>query len=114
MNDYRQVIDRVNSVVNDCHKMKDLDGESMVKAMRDLSTAMYYLETVRSYYHNKFQTRLKELIDEGSSVSGAENKAHVEVPEMYELRRIMTAGYKVIESLRTAISYLKHEQSLDG
>jgi hypothetical protein len=47
----------------------------------------------------------------GLSVARAENEAHVKVPEMYLLRRVMDAGYEVIGAIRTNISYLKSERN---
>mgnify|MGYP007029088788 FL=1 len=113
MKDYRDVIDKMNYLVNDYHRMTDLDGHTLSMILKDLSSALYYLETIRAEVHAKWQGKVKELIDEGSSVARSENQAHVAYPEMYELRRIMDAGYEIVGAIRTNISHLKHEQRLE-
>jgi len=113
MKTHEDVIAKMNNLINLYHKMDGLDGHQLSLLLKDFVSALYYLETVRSDVHNKFQTRVKELIDEGMSVSRAENNAHVEHPDMYRLRRIMDAGYEVVGAIRTNISLLKHEQKLE-
>lgn len=113
MNSYEDVIDRMNDMVNRYHKMP-MEGNSLSELLKSFVSALYYLETVRSDIHDKWQSKVKELIDAGNSVSRAENMAHVEYPEMYRLRRIMEAGYEIVGAIRTNISLLKHEQKLDG
>lgn len=114
MKDYKDVIERMNGLVNQYHKMQDLDGHTLAMILKDLSAALYYMETVRADVHNKFQSTIKRLVDEGLSVSRSENQAHVDYPEMYQLRRIMDAGYEIVGAIRTNISLLKHEQKLEG
>jgi len=43
----------------------------------------------------------------GDSVSRAENTAHVQVPEMYLLRRVMDSAYTCCDAIRTQISWIK-------
>jgi len=112
MKDYRDVIKRMNELVNRYHKMKELDGHEMALILKDFTSALYYLETVRSDIHHQWQSKVKALIEEGMSVSRSENQAHVEFPEMYELRRLMDSAYEIVGSIRTNISLIKHEQTL--
>jgi hypothetical protein len=112
MKSYEDVIDRMNAMVNQYHKM-DMDGAALSELLKSFVSALYYMETVRADVHDKWQTKVKELIAEGSSVSRAENEAHVEFPDMYRLRRVMDAGYEIVGAIRTNISLLKHEQKLE-
>lgn len=109
MKDYRDVIKRVDQVVNNYFKCDLSNGNALNEYLKLISSCLYYLESVRSEIHDKWQSKVKEKIDEGFAVSRAENIAYVEFPEMYELRRIMTSGYKIQDAIRTNISYLKQE-----
>ena len=109
MKEYKPVIEKMNGIINDYHKMEKLDGTELNLYLKDLTSALYYLESVRSDVHNKWQTRVKEQVDFGDSVARSENKAHVLYPEMYQLRHVMSSGYKVTDAIRTNISYLKQE-----
>lgn len=86
------------------------DGDAMVGILQQLTATLFYLETERSKYHDKFQCRINELILDGSTVSRAENQAHKEIPEMYQLRHVMSSAYKVVEAIRSQLSWLKTEK----
>ena len=81
------------------------------RALTVLSSNLYHVEVERSKYHDKFQRRIYELTANKMTVSRAENQAHMEIPEMYMLRRVMNAAYRVADSIRTNISYMKSELS---
>ena len=87
------------------------DGDSLVKVLQQLTSTLYYLEGQRSRYHKVWQETVNNEVLAGNSVSRAENVAHVNTPELYHLRRIMEAGYKVVDAIRTQISWLKTEKS---
>ena len=86
------------------------DGDALVGILQQLTATLFYLEGERSKYHDKFQCRINELIIDGSTVSRAENQTHKEIPEMYKLRHIMTSAYKVVEAIRSQLSWLKTEK----
>lgn len=113
MKDYKDVIERMDGLVNQYFTMKELDGNKLNDILVGMCGCLYYLEHVRSDFHDKFQSTIKRLVDEGLSVSRSENQAHVDYPEMYQLRRIMSAGYEIVGAIRTNISLLKHEQKLE-
>lgn len=113
MKTHEDVITKMNNLVNRYHTMKVIDGNELAMILKDFVSALYYLETVRAETHDKFQKRVKELIAEGNTVSRSENLAHVEHPDMYRLRRVMDAGYEVVGAIRSNISFLKHEQTLE-
>jgi|TARA_R100000049_G_C1949818_1_gene96851 hypothetical protein len=46
-----------------------------------------------------------------ASVASQTIKANEEVPELYQLRKIIHAGYKELDVLRSSLSYLKSEKS---
>ncbi len=78
--------------------------------LKNLSGDLFFLEKYRDDYARKYNSLMYGFTKDGSSVSGAEIKAKEQVPELYMLRRIMTAGYKCQDAIRTNISYLKTEK----
>lgn len=88
-----------------------MDGEALVNILQQITATLYYLESQRAMYHDKFQTIINQLVLSGSTVARAENDAHVQIPEMYKLRHIMTSAYEVVGAIRTNISWLKTEKN---
>ena len=111
MKDENDVIIKMNKIVNEYHSLNSIDGNTLNEMLRQITSCLYYLETVRSEAHNHFQCMIANLTEEGSSVAKANNLAHVAFPLMYKLRRIMTSGYEVVGAIRTNISYLKSEMN---
>jgi len=103
---------QINDILNICREyssMNTLDPNRLNELLKDLSGRLFYLETLRSDIHDKWQSKVFELTKEGHTVSRAENEAHTKYPEMYLLRRVVTSGWKVSDAIRTNISYLKNE-----
>ncbi len=109
LEEYKGVIDSLNEDMQLYKGMSTDNGPGLNDLLKDISSRLYYLETIRSVYHDMWQTRVKFLIDEGSTVSRAENFAHVDYPQLYELRHIMTGAYGVVGAIRSNLSYLKKE-----
>lgn len=116
MRDISTCTDVITDVVDRYARMNILDGEELSHLTRRITAAMYYLNNERVKYHDLWQRHVKELIDSGSSVSRAENEAHVKYPELYLLRRTMDAAKDCYEAMRSNISWVKFElnTSKDG
>jgi len=104
-------IEELNEYVNQYYKCDRTNGEELLLLQQKISGLLYYLETVRSQQHDAFESKVFELVQEGKSVARAVNEAHVTYPLMYKLRRIMDAGYRIVDAIRTNISYLKSEMN---
>lgn len=83
------------------------DGNTLTEILQQVTSTLYYLEKERAKYHDKYQNRINELVLAGNSVSRAENLAHVDVPEMYLLRRVMDAAYQCCDAMRSHLSWIK-------
>jgi hypothetical protein len=105
-------LDKLNGFVNEYYKLKiDVkNGDKLNYLLQKITGLLYYLETERSEIHNAFQSSIYEGVKEKKTVARAENEAHVTYPQMYQLRRVMDAGYRVADAIRTNISYLKSER----
>lgn len=106
-------IEKLNSYVNEYYKMKiDVrNGDKLNYLLQKITGLLYYLETERAQIHDAFQTSIFNGVKDKKTVARSENEAHVTYPQMYQLRRIQDAGYRVADAIRTNISYLKSEKS---
>jgi Zn-finger nucleic acid-binding protein len=74
--------------------------------LKEMSIIMSQLEHFRTEAHKKHNGIMYTF--EGTSAK-AKIKADYEVSELYQLRRIMEAGYRVIDAIRSNISSLNKE-----
>ena len=104
-------IDKLNDYVNQYYKCNRSDGETLNSLLQKITSLLYYLESVRSDVHDAYENHVFNCIKNGQSVARAINEANVTYPQMYQLRRIMDGGYRVVDAIRTNISYLKSEMN---
>ena len=104
-------IDKLNDYVNRYYNCDTTNCADLLFLQQQITGLLYYLETVRSEIHDAFESKVFELVQEGNSVARAVNEAHVSYPQMYQLRRVMDAGYRIVDAIRTNISYLKSEMN---
>ncbi len=106
---YKQITD-LSTCVGQYYECDLSDGNELSVLLQKITGILFYLETERATIHDQFESMVFNLVKEGQNVSRATNEANVKFPEMYQLRRIMTSGYKVAEAIRTNISFLKSEK----
>ena len=106
----KEVLDTVTACIEEYEQSNLKHLGRLNELLQTLTSNLYYLEAQRAEYHDIFQSIIHDLTSKKMSVARAENEAHVKVPEMYLLRRIMDAGYRCADSLRTNISYMKSEK----
>jgi hypothetical protein len=87
-------------------KLKWNEGEKISEYLKDLTVILCHLEHHRKEAHEKWNSLVFEF---DGSVSRAEINANEQVPELYQLRRIMNAGYRVVDAMRSNISFIKKE-----
>ena len=99
LNKVTELIDKYNSLtVNSGGELSDI--------LRQLTCELFYLEKYRSDYHTEHN---KIMLDFKGSVSASLILANNKVKELYMLRRVMNAAYRVVDALRSNISYIKKE-----
>jgi hypothetical protein len=103
-------IEKLNKYVNQYYKSNLQDGNELSLLLQKITGLLYYLESVRAETHNLYETKVFNLVKEKYTVSRAINEANVLYPQMYQLRRVMDAGYKITDAIRTNISFLKSEK----
>lgn len=104
-------INKLNGYVNEYYNCDLNNGSQLNTLLQKITGLLYYLETVRAEIKNQFEISVFELVRGGSSVARALNESEVKYPEMYQLRRIMEAGYRISDAIRTNISFIKSEMS---
>lgn len=110
MNDPSDQIEKLNRYVNRYYNCNRQDGNELSLLLQKITAILYYLESVRSEIHDHYEIEVFSLVKGGHTVARAVNEANVKYPMMYQLRRIMDAGYKITDAIRTNISYLKSEK----
>lgn len=106
MNDALTDLSKYISIYKDADA--NTDGNTLNECLQKISTALFSLEKERAKAHEKWQSIVHTLVlKQKMTVSRAENEAHVLVPEMYQLRRIMDSGYTTIDAIRSNISWIK-------
>ena len=110
MKDPSKQIDDLAKCVNRYYNCNLQDGNELSELLQKITGILFYLETVRCEIHDLYENRVFQLVKDGNSVARAINEANVEYPTMYQLRRIMESGGRIVDAIRTNISYLKSEK----
>lgn len=111
MTDLEKALEHIASQIKLYRETDILDGAQLVEILKQITATLYYLENERSKYHSKYQSIINIEVLQGKTVARADNKANVEVPELYLLRRVMDSAYEVVGAIRTNISWLKSEKN---
>lgn len=108
-NPSKQITD-LSKYVNSYYNCNLQDGNKLSMLLQKITGLLFYLETVRCEIHDLYENEVFELVKGGASVSRAINEANVKYPTMYQLRRVMDSGSRIVDAIRTNISYLKQEK----
>lgn len=111
MTEYSRVIERMNKIVQRYLKTDNSDIHTLLDLLKQMTSILYYLETIRSDIHKDYQLAIKTYIEQGNTVARSENLANVDHPDMYMLRRTMDGAYRIVDSIRTTVSFMKAEYS---
>lgn len=106
MRDLIECLNEYNACVDSYDALQWSDGKEISGLMKNLSVIMSHLEFIRAGYNDQYND---VMVKHDGSVAGAKLKADSEVPELYKLRRIMNAGYRIIDAMRSNLSYIKKE-----
>lgn len=107
----QEVIDKITVIIEDYNSTTGHHPEGLLDMARTLAANLFFLEKHRAEVHKKYEGFKHTLINGGSPIGKAENKANFTHPEMYMLRRIMEAGYKNLDIMRSEISWLRAEMN---
>lgn len=110
MKDMQKTIDNITDVIENYNSSNNHHPEGLLTMSRNLASNLFFLEKFRAEKHKYFEATVYSLVGQGNKVNAATNEANVKIPELYMLRRIMTAAYKTLDIMRSELSYLKQEK----
>lgn len=101
------ILTNIDIQIDRYHNLKLTLVKDQSEILRHLTSNLYFLERYRIEAHEKWQSTYFQSA--GKSSAAKEREADFKVPEIYQIRRIMTGSYKVVDSLRSTISIYKSE-----
>ena len=105
-----EVLNKIADIIEDYNNTNISDGVKLNEQLKNLTSYLYYIEGIKSKYHQDYEAIIYDKVNNQKlSVARAVNIANVEVPEMYQLRKLTFAAYKCCDSIRSNISFLKLE-----
>ncbi len=110
----KETIEKITQIIVDYNSTSNHNPVGLLDMARNLSTQLFFLEKHRGEFHKKFEGEIHRLVnrpDNSLAVNKAVNEANVKFPELYLLRRTMESSYKVLEVMRSELSYLKAEMN---
>ena len=105
----KSTLNKISEIIKEYKQTDVFDGNNLNKQLKELTAYLYHIETLRTKAHQDFEKVIYFKVKDGFSVARATNEANIEVPEMYKLRRLLESGYRVVDAMRTNISFLKSE-----
>ena len=105
------MIEQLNNLaatIDGYHKEDNPDGEQLNRAIKNISAILFYLTTERINAHKKFNSVMFDSAQ--ASVSAQEVIAKEKVPELYELRHILKAGYSCLDAMRSNLVSIRKEK----
>ena len=100
-------LNRITEIIDQYNTLAIPDALTVSGLLKQLTSELFFLERHRANY---YQMHNAIMFLEKGSVAAAKIKADFETPEIYMLRRIMNAAYKVTDSMRSTISTLNKER----
>ena len=105
-----EVLNKIADIIEQYNNTSINDGVKLNEQLKNLTSYLYYIEGIKSKYHQDFEEIIYDKVNnEKLSVARATNEANIAVPEVYKLRKLTSAGYRVCDAIRSNISFLKLE-----
>lgn len=106
MKNLEEILNNINEAVSNYEHLELIQTDRQSEALRKLTSNLFFLEKYRIDFYNLWN----ELYEMSTGSNAAKEKqCDLKVPELYMIRRIMTSGYKVADSLRSTISTNRKE-----
>lgn len=96
----------ITSIIEEYNNLSVPSAPQVSALLRKLTSELFFLEKYRADYHTDHNTI---LLNRNGSVAAAQIEANDKVKELYLLRRIMNAAYRVVDAMRSNISTLNKE-----
>ena len=109
MKQLTEILNNIDSAVESYELLELIDTNLQSEALRKLTSNLFFLEEHRIHAYNTWLETYYDM-PKGTSNAAKEKFCDNHVKELYMIRRIMTSGYKVADSLRSTISIYKKEK----
>lgn len=110
----KKLLNQISSTIIQYREMPDKltfdDAEVLQGLMKNLSADLFFLEKDRDDISRLFYSTIHNLIKDGGSATGAEKEAKHKHPEKRYMDRLISAGYKTLDAMRSNQSFLKKEK----
>lgn len=103
-------IETLNKYVNKYYNSNLQNGNELNELLQKITGLLYYIESVRTDLRNDYEVMVFDLVKQKFTVARALNQANVKYPMLYQLRKIIDAGNRIVDAIRTNISFLKSEK----
>ena len=107
MTEFEKALEMLSKSIKNYREASPDDGNTLVQCLQQIAPILFYLEGERAKAHNKYQNIIHSEILKGTAVNRAENEAHVKVPEMYKLRKLIDSAYETTKAIGVQLSWIK-------
>ncbi len=107
MTEFEKALEMLSKSIKNYREASPDDGNTLVQCLQQIAPILFYLEGERAKAHNKYQSIIHSEVLSGSSVARAENEAHIKVPEMYQLRKLIDSAYETSKAIGIHLSWIK-------
>jgi hypothetical protein len=105
-------LNKLSEMINGYYKTRNPEGKWLNESIKNVSAILFYLTTERINAHKKYNAI---MFDRGQrSVAAQTVIADKEVPELYELRHILKAGYECLNAMRSNLVSIRKEREFTG
>ena len=102
----------LSAIIDTYHGANEPTGEMLNKFIKDTSSLLFYLTTERINAHKKYNSIM--FTKKEKSVAAQTIVANEQVPELYELRYIIKAGYECLGAMRSNLVSARKEKEYTG
>ena len=107
-NNMEEILKNIDDAINDYNDLKLFNCNlQLSEILRKLNSNLFYLERHRLHYYKKWQSVYFQ--SKGSSDAAKTRESDNQVIELYQLRRLMTSAYKIVDGIRSQIGIYKQE-----
>jgi len=101
-------LNKLSEIINGYYKTRNPEGKWLNESIKNVSAILFYLTTERINAHKKYNAI---MFDRGQiSVSAQTVIADKKVPELYQLRHIIKAGYECLNAMRSNLVSIRKER----
>ncbi len=101
-------LNELAAIIKGYHESSNPTGDQLNRSIKNVSAVLFYLTTERINAHKRYNSIMFKRGN--NSVSAQDVVAKEEVPELYELRHIIKAGYECLNAMRSNLVSIRKER----